>query len=739
MKKLSAWYEWVLLLPVVLPLFYIGGMMYPLMTPKTLALRAFGIIALALFSYLVLAGRSFYFSRLQRWETWIPGALLAVAYLTSLFGAGFYQSFWSTFERGDGLLTLSVCVLYFYLALLSATGAWLPRLFKAVAWVGSLAAVYMVLQWLSLLYALDLPFIVQPNGRIGGTLGNAAFYASYIGVAFFVTLAAARREAGTMRRLFYTGAALQLFTVFLAATRGTILALFLIGIAWLAWVVWKGRGKGRTYAATALLLLAVCAGLFFSFRTELQNAPIESVRRVASISLSDPTVSSRLFLWQTLFGEAMKKPLTGYGAEHIDIPFNRVYDPTILTEEWFDRSHNAYLDYFLQFGIFGAAVYALLIMVLFRVGWLLYKRRDPYAPYLLAAVAVYALQNMFVFDTAVAFWLLLMLLATALVYASADEPATAAVSHPAPWMSAILGVALLLLVIPVAIQPWRANLLAFEAYLYQIVDLPRARAATEQGLALRTYADLEFGYNAYFMYTTEQVNRLSGDDLREAYETAVMALSRDFARYPYDARTSLYLAQVMASAPADASVDNGLLSEALTRTIKESPKRAQSWYILANLSIGDANTHPAGSRERVAGYAAAKDILNRYITIVPGLAKPHFVLARLEYASGDTASASREAAIGKAAYAGDLETARYAVQYYGPIEDLTNLGFFLAEIVRQAPEDLASAYDLAKVRYLLGDKAGALTLVERIRRADSALIDSDPSFKAAMAEYEQSL
>src|SRR3989344_3874729 len=175
MKRISKCYEWTLFLPALLPL---------------------GIIALALFAYLACAGRAFYWSRLGRWETWIPSALLTATYLSSLFGAGFYHSFWSTFERGDGLLTLSVCIGYFYLVLLSADAAWLGRLSRVVAWVGSLAAVYLVLQWLVSLEVVGFSFIVKPNGRIGGTMGNAAFLASYLGMALFMTVATAREYVG---------------------------------------------------------------------------------------------------------------------------------------------------------------------------------------------------------------------------------------------------------------------------------------------------------------------------------------------------------------------------------------------------------------------------------------------------------------------------------------------------------------------------------------------------------------
>jgi len=691
-------YGWVLFLPALLPLFYVEGMMYPLMTPKTLALRAFGIIALALFTYLALAGKSFYWGRMRRWETWIPGALLAVAYLASLLGADFYHSFWSTFERGDGLLTLSVCVGYFYLVLLSADTSWLKRLFQTVAWVGSLAALYLVLQWLVSLEVVNLPFIVKPNGRVGGTMGNAAFLASYLGMALFMTVAAAREHVGRIRLLLYAGAALELLAIFLAATRGTLLALFSVGILWLLYYAGKGMEKSRTYSRIALLTLVIITGLFVAFRADLAEAPVESVRRLASISLADSTVSSRLFIWRTTSSEAIRKPILGYGAEHADILFDRVYDPTAIVEEWFDRTHNAYLDYFVQFGILGVLFYLTLIATLAGVGLRLWRAGNQFAPYILSITAVYAIQNFFVFDTGVTLWLLLVFLSMSHVLAAADSTEPLALGgKERPFAGAFLGFAIFLLIVPVVVQPLRANLLAFETYLYQVVDVPRANAATKKGLALGTYADLEFGYNAYFMYTEEQVNRLAEEDLRLAYESATKVLTANFNRYPYDARTALYLAQVFASAPTGTKPDNGLLSEVLAHAIQESPKRVQSWYILANLSISGANIYPVGSVARKEGYRAAEDILRRYTALVPDLAEPYFILAQLEYASGDLAAASRDAAKGKAHYKSSLKVARRAASYYESIFDLPSAAFFLREILQFDPNDTNAREDLSQI------------------------------------------
>ncbi|MEK7285524.1 MAG: hypothetical protein AAB114_06655, partial [Chloroflexota bacterium] len=66
---------------------------------------------------------------------------------------------------------------------------------------------------------------MMTGGRIGGLLGNAAFFAGYLGVAFFATLLAAQSPSNGWRLTAYMGAVLQLVAIALSATRGTMLAL----------------------------------------------------------------------------------------------------------------------------------------------------------------------------------------------------------------------------------------------------------------------------------------------------------------------------------------------------------------------------------------------------------------------------------------------------------------------------------------------------------------------------------
>src|SRR3989344_1836399 len=415
-ERIAKVFPWLLLAPAILPLVYVEGLLYPFVSPKTFLFRALAIVAAASFAYLALSGRQFYWEQLRNKWSWIPAALLAVVYATSLICVDFYHSFWSIYDRGDGLLTLTAAVSFFYLVLLYADKDFLRCLFSITAWVGSVVALYAFFQWLQGVSGMEFPFIEETQGstRLGATLGNAAFLAAYLGMTFFAALAVAMDYTGRWQQALYAGAALQLLVIFLTATRGTLLALMVVGFLVAIYFAIRGDGNVRTYARGGLVAALIMAALFIGFRDSLADFPIEPVRRIASISLTDATVSSRLFVWQNVGGMALQKPLTGYGAEHIDILFNRVYDPSAIVEQWFDRSHNAYLDYFVQFGVLGLILYCTLVLSLAWAGWRLWQAGGRYGPFILLIAFVYAAQNFFVFDTVMTLWFLLALLAAAL-------------------------------------------------------------------------------------------------------------------------------------------------------------------------------------------------------------------------------------------------------------------------------------------------------------------------------------
>ena len=739
--RLEKIFPYLLLAPVVLPLIYISGVLYPYITPKTFLLQGAGILALAVFAYLSLSGRPFFYGRLRAPAAWIPAGLLLIEYVTSFFGIDFYHSFWGLFNRGDGLLTSTVITIFFYLILISADRQFLERLVKVIAIVAGVVAGIAVLQWVTTILGDKAWFLPPVTGRIGSTLGNAAFLAGYLGMALFATLVVVRDSIGFWRHIYKASAILSVLAIIFAATRGTILALALAGVVALVFSIWKGSKNQRNKALYGLVAIVVLAGLFFMFRTELAQSSFEPVRRIASISLTDSTVASRLFVWSNIAEEAFLRPLSGYGAEHVAQLFDKVYDPSSILEQWFDRSHNAYLDYLAQYGVLGLVFYLGIICAFVVYAMRLYRRENPglmnYGFLFSLLILTYAIQNFFIFDTPHSLWLLYALFAFLIVILS-DAPATS-ISRITPTVPITLSALIILLIIPTVVVPFYADVLLTKGYLLHLVDVKRANAYFEKGLSLGTYADMEYGYQAYDMYTAHQAPQLKGEDRVLAYEYALKTLTDNFNKYPYDARTATYLGHVLDTAPLGVAVDDSFDKEVLDRAIALSPLRAQAWYMTVNISLRKADVLSEWSPEREVYYREAIKILEEYSAKEPSLPVPRYILATIYYKLGDYPTAKKLADEALPLYiTSDIAAAKPAVKYYLAVHDWRNAVRFLADIVDDNPSDIDALYDLAKVLYLAGDPAASERVVEKIRSTNPDILKTDLNFLNAITSYEQS-
>jgi len=442
---------------------------------------------------------------------------------------------------------------------------------------------------------------------------------------------------GSYARVLLGLAALQFVVALLTATRGVALALFAAAALSLVYAAFATRtGTVRLYARVALGAVALLLVVGFSFRGSLAQSSFEPVKRLAQLSFTDATVASRLFVWQGIGDEALKRPLTGVGAEHVTQLFDRIYDPTRLTEEWFDRSHNAYLDYFAQFGVVGAALYITLIMLLVHGAYRRWRAGEKHFAYIALAGVVYAVQVFFAFD--IPLTLLTLLLLYAAVY-SGEAPEGRLSYHPAKVaVGVVAALAVLWTLYPVVYKPFAANRALVEGYLYQVSDISRSTAALERGLAYNTYMTLEYGNQIEDMYDNQQTRMLSGDALKAAYAFNSSALVDIYNRHNYDARAALNLAQVLDLAPP--GVEPNLVFEATiaNRARQLSPKRSEAWYLLVNTDIAAAS-QAKSENEALLYLKDAIGVMEEYIKLVPTLSRPKLVLAQLYLTIGDAKTA----------------------------------------------------------------------------------------------------
>lgn len=272
------------------------------------------------------------------------------------------------------------------------------------AWTGILHGVLgvniVVLGYAFMQKSGQLP-ISFAGDRLDATLGNAGFFAAYLMFVIFITLFFVIRNRGWLKAPYAVLLLLQVIILMYTQTRGSILAvifgMMLSGVLitfagnqykkWRSWVV-----------AIVLIGIAGMSFLVMNRNTDFVQSN-QSLRRFAEMHESN-TAQSRFLLWNISLQGVKERPILGWGQEHIDVVFNKYYDPQMHRyEAWYDRSHNLFFDWALTTGILGLLTFLALIGAIFRLLWKTSNFSVAEKSVLTSLLVAYAINNFFIFDS----------------------------------------------------------------------------------------------------------------------------------------------------------------------------------------------------------------------------------------------------------------------------------------------------------------------------------------------------
>ncbi len=395
-------------LVALVPLIVANSLFFPYITGRGFFFRI--VVSLALGLWFVLAVWDKNYRPRRGWLLYAVGALLLFSLLATIFGLNPTRSFWSNFERLEGLLLYLYLGAYFVLlvSLMKTERQWWWLWLTHLA-VGALVSLYGLLQlfggW-------------QTGGgasRLGGTLGNPAYLAGYLLFLFFLTLFLnSRRPAGWPAWPFFVLAGLEAIVIYFTATRGALLGLLVGVITAAALYWWRGPAGNpwRRRAGWGLLGLVLLIAAFFAWRQTDFVRSSEPLARLASISLDDATTRARLTIWQMAWRGFLERPLVGWGPENFIAVFSKYYEPSMYGQEpWFDRAHNIFLDWLVGAGVLGLLAYLLLYAASLYLIWRRLDFSVSGRSWLTGLLVAYGAHNFFVFDNLTSYLLFFTLLA----------------------------------------------------------------------------------------------------------------------------------------------------------------------------------------------------------------------------------------------------------------------------------------------------------------------------------------
>jgi O-antigen ligase len=560
-----------LILVLFAPLIIYNDSYFPFVFPRNIFFRL--IIDLIFPIYLWLVIKNAY-----QWPKFNRGFIFFVLFIliltiSSIFGGNFLFSFWSSFERMDGLVNWYHILMY-VIVLLGVNRSekdWL-LLFKVSIFVAWVIALYAVGQ------AMNLSFLIPSSGgqRLASLMGNAAYVGSYlflhIVLSVYFIIKKAQKKDFFSWGVFYYALSIILFIAILLATetRGAFLGLlvfaFLMAVAYL---FYERHKKNIYYYVVAALIISGFIGIFLIFAQKnssfVKSVPILS--RIAGISLTDTTTQSRLMIWKNSLYAFKEKPLIGWGEENFSNAFNKYFPSEIFvtmgSEIWYDRPHNILVQHLVQGGLVGLGLYLAIFIYLLLV--LKNRRRQdgdwPRQVLWSAFLVGFLVQDFFIFDNLnvnVVFYLILAYLFS-LTLVSTDIKSRFVVwfthwqnkLHDKKFNLAIRGVFLAMLAMALVYfmvwKPWQSNTVFVKTFYYA----PRAKTVDDfqkvKSDWLRSYYLVPLGDKEKIAALNDVLGLVIGnpkatDEIRfEFINLTGQYLESNYEKYPMDIRSGMFL------------------------------------------------------------------------------------------------------------------------------------------------------------------------------------------------------
>jgi tetratricopeptide (TPR) repeat protein/O-antigen ligase len=437
-------------------------MFFPFITGKNFTFRILVEIIFAAWLLLVYYDASY--RPKKNWVAIAVASFVGIVALADIFGINPFRSFWSNYERMEGLISLLHVAAYFFIV---TTIVLTERLWEKFFHV--LFGVNFFLTLYSLLQISGELAINQGSTRADATLGNATYfavfllinifllafwfvrnkgkgstdiyYSAFIGLSLLAVFCLSRavdatltlgtlgksflglsllglptvaylyymmRDNVNIRRILYGVIfVLDLVAIYHTATRGAILGL-IAGVALSAVLIaWFNR-ENRFVKNTAIGTIAgimLFVGLFIALKNTsfVRESPV--LTRFSSISLTEQTTKSRFMIWNMSWQGVKENPLLGWGQDNFISVFAKYYNPKMWSQEpWFDRSHNVFFDWLIAAGFLGLLAYLSMFGAAIYSLWKFASSFTlPEKSILTGLFGAYFFHNLFVFDNLVSY------------------------------------------------------------------------------------------------------------------------------------------------------------------------------------------------------------------------------------------------------------------------------------------------------------------------------------------------
>lgn len=319
---------------------------------------------------------------------WILVSLFGLFSLATIFSLDPHFSFWNSPYRGGGFLTLGLIMIFsVFLFFVVRKNDW-QKLIDFSLGIGAITGIISIFQkfgWFS-------EYMKSYRWRPVATMGGSMFFALYLILLIFLSFSFAIVTKGKKKIYYFSVFAFLFIGIILAATRSTLLGLF---IGSLFFVLAYPKKNRALFWLKISLTVVIVLGIVGVFGLKSQPKTISALKKnpivgtlfdrllpVIENPLSKTILRSRGSGWKVAFKAIENRPWLGYGPENFAIGFDKFYNPTLPgikkspgggSTGWWDKGHSFVFDIGVSAGIPTLIVYLLFFTAIF---WQLQKIKN---------------------------------------------------------------------------------------------------------------------------------------------------------------------------------------------------------------------------------------------------------------------------------------------------------------------------------------------------------------------------
>jgi O-antigen ligase/tetratricopeptide (TPR) repeat protein len=723
------------------PLYVSNKFIFPFVFPKTALFQI--LVEIMFFAWLILIFEKPEFRPSRSRIFWALSIFLFIIFLTSFLGVDFGLSFWSSYERMTGLVTMLHYFAFFLVlsSVLKTKKEWL-LVFDAFI-VANLALCFF-----GLFQKLGLEgFILAGKGRISATFGNPAYYAAYLLFSlFFIVFMFFQRQSKNWR-IYYGASFVFTFIIFFwAQTRGALLAfggsliLFLTALifwpkqfeAGSALAIFRARLKKISMAI--LICFVIFVSLVYFFRGASWVKQSYTLLRLTTISFKETTTQTRLLAWRMSWQGFKERPVLGWGWENYNVVFNKYYDPNLYpVENWFDRAHNIVFDTLVTTGFLGFVSFFNIFGVVFLILWRSFKEKriDFLNGVLFAILPIgYLVQDFFVFDMLFSYMPLFFFLAFIswigkdVKKTEKDQPAKPI--EPNIFLQLVIVAVFAFLFYSLNIRPALAGNYGIAAIASQQQGLEAVDSNFRKSLAYGTFGRFEVRLQLFEVAKNIMNNYQSYSDKKPVDEFVRLALEegeKTLKERPTDARYALTVGELnMAATQLDPARLNRA-EEVFELAYKLSPTKQ-----IVLFGLGETKLRLGKTEEGLGYFKKAVELNDKPFD-------PHWNLAIMYFAIGDKVNGEKKLAEIEQRFGGEILVGKNYLrlgQILRSIGDNNSAILYLQKGLAVEPNNADLYASLADIYAASGEKTKAKEMAEKA-------VQLNPSLKDAVDQFIKSL